>query len=322
MTRTRWTHALLAALLLAAPRAALAQDVASAEALFRAGRELMDRGDYAAACPKLAESNRLDPSSGTALNLALCHAKQGKTATAWAEFLLAARLARQQQRPERVDEATRQAEALEKSLSHLTITVKAPVAGLNVQRDDVRLEPSSVGTPLPLDPGKHVITVMAPGKKPVTIEITLGQASDDRTITVPPLEQDSAAPPPSGAPDASARPGRGPLPWVIGGVGIAALGVGAAFGGLALSTYATAKSECPTKTGCSDDALSTRSRANAFANVANVGIPVGAVAVGAAVILLLTGPSRPAEPPKDAPRAMLIPVAGPHRAGLSLSGVF
>jgi hypothetical protein len=310
------------ALLLSAPGSALAQDVASAEALFRAGRDLMDRGDYAAACPKLAESYRLDPSSGTILNLALCHAKQGKTATAWAEFLVAARLARQQQRQERVDEATRQAEALEKTLSHLTITVKAPIAGLGVQRDDVRLEPSSVGVRLPADPGKHVITVTAPGRKAMTIEITLGAASDDQTIAVPPLEPDAATLSSNGVPDAGpARPARGPLPWVVGGVGVAALGVGATFGGLALSTYSTAKSECPTKSGCSDDALSTRSRANTFANVANVGIPVGAAAVGVAVMVLLT--SRAPEPPKDAPpRAVLIPVCGPHHAGLSLSGVF
>ena len=58
--------ALMAALVV--PSLALA-DVAAAEALYREGRALMEKGDLDAACPKLAESQRLDPSSGTALNL-------------------------------------------------------------------------------------------------------------------------------------------------------------------------------------------------------------------------------------------------------------
>jgi hypothetical protein len=43
-----------------------------AEALFAEGRALMDRGDYAAACPKLRLSNDLDPARNAA-HLAECH---------------------------------------------------------------------------------------------------------------------------------------------------------------------------------------------------------------------------------------------------------
>jgi hypothetical protein len=57
-----------------------------AETLFREGREAVKRGDYAVACPKFEESQRLEPANGTLLNLALCEEGWGRAAEASVHF--------------------------------------------------------------------------------------------------------------------------------------------------------------------------------------------------------------------------------------------
>jgi hypothetical protein len=324
----RW--ALLASVVLGA-RAAAAQDVAAAEALFAEGKALREKGDWQGACAKFAESQRLDPSSGTALNLANCHRKLGKTATAWAEYKAAARLARQQGKTSRAEEADKNAAELEGELSYLTINAPNAVPGLELRRDEVRLEQGSLGSRLPVDPGKHVIIASAPGYQTVTLEVVVGATGDAKVVEIPVLERavESAPKAPGTPPSAAAenplppappsaseeKKGRGPAPWVVGGIGVAALGVGAAFAGLAAKTYSDAKGGCPSRVGCSSTVLDQRSQANTYANVANGMIPVGAAAVGVAIVLYVVAPKTSAE--KKPGAFTLVPGAGSALAGLS-----
>src|SRR5258708_37292521 len=61
-------------------------DPVAARTLFDEGRKLLADGKYDAACPKLEESQRLDPGMGTLVNLAECWEHIGRTALAWARF--------------------------------------------------------------------------------------------------------------------------------------------------------------------------------------------------------------------------------------------
>ncbi|HMC95609.1 MAG TPA: hypothetical protein VKO16_12645, partial [Polyangia bacterium] len=55
-----------------------ADDQALATVLFEKGRQLISEGQVSQACPAFEESERLDPSGGTILNLALCHELEGR----------------------------------------------------------------------------------------------------------------------------------------------------------------------------------------------------------------------------------------------------
>jgi D-alanyl-D-alanine dipeptidase len=108
------------AIALASPAIATAQpasdDVAQADALFKEAKQLTDAGRYADACPKFSESQRLAPGIGIAMHLANCYERTGRTASAWAEFREAEKLAGEREDP-RAGLAKKRAEALDRKLS-------------------------------------------------------------------------------------------------------------------------------------------------------------------------------------------------------------
>src|SRR5260221_12573867 len=59
------------------------REPAAAEQLFMDGRAAMERRDYATACARFEQSERLDPAAGTLINLAECLDRQGRAASSW-----------------------------------------------------------------------------------------------------------------------------------------------------------------------------------------------------------------------------------------------
>ena len=109
---------------------------AIAETLFNEGRALLEKKDFDAACPKFLESQRIDPNTATALNLAHCYEKAGKTASAWGAFREAAALARRNNFPERAKTAVSRAQQLEPLLAKVTIMAagEAPAPTVKIDR--------------------------------------------------------------------------------------------------------------------------------------------------------------------------------------------
>jgi hypothetical protein len=293
MMLRKWSAATVGILVMTQASFAYA-DPAAAEALFREGRALLERGELAPACAKLEASNALDPSSGTLLNLAACRLRQGRTATAWAHFVSAQRLAENQGRAEQANEAKRRALELEPRLSTLTLLAAEAPRGLEVRRNGQILQRASLGTAVPVDPGQIVIEASAPGYQSERLELTVGEAADRRVLEIPTLRRAiaHAAVEPSAAAGAD-TPGRDAptrvrsraLPWVIGGAGAGALVAGSVFGVLALSSNSTAEDHC--NAGRSLECDETEKRRNSQALASSIGFGIGLVGVGVAAIWLL-----------------------------------
>src|SRR5260221_7312921 len=96
-------------------------DQPMAQALFEEARALMNSQHVEEACLKFAESQRLDPASGTLLNLAVCHEKQGRTATAWSEYNDVVATARPEPNPQRERITSGPILADEAKLNHLCL---------------------------------------------------------------------------------------------------------------------------------------------------------------------------------------------------------
>jgi hypothetical protein len=301
------------------------QDPAAGETLFQEARRLMKSHDFAAACPKLEESYRLDPATGTLVNLAGCEEQIGRTASAWQHWRAAADGLSAGDKRRAV--ALARAAALEKIVPRLSISL-APSAppDTRVKRDGTLLGAPSLGVAFPLDPGHHVVSVSAPGRLSREIEVKL-QDGEQRSLVVEPgaVETPSqpvvaAAPAPratvdhalaANAPASSSidrsRPGSSSstLGYVLLGTGAVGLGAGAFFGLGAASARQDAKALCPDTNGanvCWSSASAYFDRDKRYSLYADVGFAVGIVAAGAGLYVLL-------RPHADAPAAAFVPLS-------------
>ncbi|HEY3593994.1 MAG TPA: hypothetical protein VGL13_08970, partial [Polyangiaceae bacterium] len=160
-------------------------DPAAARALFTEARQLAGEKKFDQACPKFEESQRLDPGIGTLFNLADCWDRIGRTASAWARFLDVAAAARGAGQAERERVARDRASKLEPKLSRLTLQVQSPASGERVSKDGVDIGAAEWGTPVPSDPGDHVIEATAPGKKAWKTTTALATGGAKVVVTVP-----------------------------------------------------------------------------------------------------------------------------------------
>jgi hypothetical protein len=275
-------------------------DPAAAEALFQQGRALLERGELASACAKFESSQANEPSGGTLLNLADCRARQGKTATAWAHFVAAERLSGLQGRPEQAAEARRRGSEIESTLSTLTLHAAGAPPALEVRVNGRKLDPGSMDSRLPMDPGVLSIEFSAPEYATERVVVTLRGAAHHLVVEAPRLTRQSSAPSPAKAepaplvavPSAAPQQGSRTLAWVTGGFGAAALAVGGTFGVMALLSDAEAKKACDQRTtGCPSDAISAEEDRDRQALISTIGITTGLVGLGVSGVLLLTSPS-------------------------------
>jgi hypothetical protein len=298
-------------------------NAALAEKLYLDGQVAMKANNFEEACAKFADSQRLDPALGTLMNLALCHEKQGKLATAWTEYVEGALEATKVGQADRAEFAKAHAAALEKSLQKVKIDAP-PVAGLDVKLDGQPFPASALGAELPLDPGDHALDATAPGKKPWHLAKIAMDPSGAVTHVQVTLEDaasgSSVAPAADEAPSAAGGTKR-IAGFVVGGVGVVAVAVGGGMLGLASSTYHRSNTEIATP-GEGTTGQHDYSSAKTDEVVAYVVGAAGVVALGAAAYLVVSSLGHGPPPASARARIRFLPEIDPGHAGFVALGVF
>ena len=284
-------------------KAASAQDIAVAEAAFNEGVKLAQAGNCKDAVTKLELSQKIDPASGTAMNLGKCYEQLGRTASAYGAYSEAAGLARVKVNEERRKEAEERMAALAPNLVKIEVHVKKAEQGLSLAIDGKPVNEQALSFALPVDPGNRTIEVSAPGKKPWKTIVLVSSTPGVTPVDVPPLEDLPAPPPPpSTSADNSMSTGAKVAAIGLGVVGVGLLGVGIGYGVDTLGKNADSKKFCtaddPNK--CSQQGVDLRNQAYSSATISNIGIfaGVGALAVAGGVVLVSRLSSKPATSPK------------------------
>lgn len=314
------------------------QAIAAAQALVDEASELMDAGSFDAACPKLEQATKLVPTGvGARLALAECYVGQGKLASAQGQYLQAEALAGVAKDAKRAKEAGAEAARLKPKIATITLVVPNEVRqleGISLTWDDVSWEPETWGAPIPVDMGKHVLTVKATGyklwKHEVNVEVN-GKAMEQ---SVPLLEKLPPEPvkPVVAPPMPEARSARTPLLITGFAVTLVGIGVGVGFTAAAISENNTTASIaekislnrnvnevlCPStwndpKCGELDTSGAKR---DSSAILGTTGFVVGGVAAVGTLIFAVMSSKKSGDSPKSA--ILVLPSPG----GISMTGTF
>jgi hypothetical protein len=324
MRRVCLLTSFLAFALLSTARDARANDPAAALAQLKEGYDRKQAGDCAAAIPYFVESVRLDPQPKALLNLTDCEMRTGALSAAMGHATLARDLARQSGNGELVSIAEARAKELDARLPRLTVRLEGLVAGAVVTRDDITLGVPSLGTPLPADPGKHVVVVRAPGHEDARFEVMLEESAHEELV---------AHAGPESLPNegvvvtlASVKPSAPSPPhrqWsvvrtiaighlVVGAAGVA---LGAGFGVEAIENNNASNANGHCAGGCDATGRALRNTAISDATVSTIAVAGGLAVVAGGLALWFTAPHT------EAPIGVRS-VAWEHGGGIAVLGSF
>lgn len=165
-------------------RTSLAAGNASADELFRRGREAMDRGDCPAALTLLRESHAAEPGRGKLLNIAICEEKTGQLATAERHFReVETQLEKKDDRRPIVEEHLR---GLAPKVPHLRLrwADDAPHTA-TVTLGGVAVPPEDIGADLAVDPGEVLVTATFPGETEARYRLTIEEGKRAELVLGP-----------------------------------------------------------------------------------------------------------------------------------------
>jgi tetratricopeptide (TPR) repeat protein len=327
--RRRVLPLLTVALAIAAPAMAQAPqnpattDPPTAAELFHQGRAALEERNYEVACPKFAESQRLDPHVGTLVSLAQCEEATGHLARArghWQQAIDLARTlvdSRQSVAQERFDQ-------IDRRVPRIVLRGGADLpAEMVVRKDDVEVARMNLDAPLPVEVGKHTVTVSSPGFEASTTVVVLGEG-ETKEVPIALGPALPATPLPRAPPEMTVTPvplhGKSPLrpvAIVAGGVGVVGIGIGSVLGLEAIAAKGQPAGVCDLTCNAQANARNAALREGDASTVAFI---AGGALVAAGVVMWLVAPSGRSS--GAGAGWWVAPAAAPNAASLGVGGTF
>ncbi len=223
-----------------------------------------------------------------------------------------------------VESARAESDALAPKIGSVTVVVEGPKEA-HVTLDEGQIPAAAWGLPRPVDPGTHKLAATMPGYKPAALtfdvadgakvdqKLTLVKDDGTETAIVDPNKggNQGNGGPVSGGGDSGASQGsssRKTIGYVVGGVGVVGIGVGAVAGLVALGDKDSLAKAC--KNGkCPPTQQSNVNAYNTMGTLSTVGFVVGGLALAGGIVLIVTAP-------KDPKAAFVSPYLAPGEAGL------
>ncbi len=274
-----------------APGAVRAEEGTPSEIVFREGRLAVAEGDYVTARNKFAESYRLEPTAGAALNLSLAEEKVGRFLDAHTHARASTKLLAEDD--ERRSLAQALLARLEHKLGRLRFVAEDHV-NAEVTRDGIPVDRTQWNTVLFVEPGHHAIVIRAQQHADRRFELDIAEGA---TLVVP-IVLGIARPALNPLQDAPRRlPEDGPTRtrailttwgWTTAVGAIGSGGLSLTMGALALDRKGLVDREC--NATCSEEGLGASRQGRAFATVATVAGVSALLFAGASFTLFLVRP--------------------------------
>jgi len=298
-----------------------ATETAAARTLAVDGLKLAQAGKCDEAAPKLERAEKLHHSAIVLSRLGECNVSLGKLVEGSEQLRRVLREPLPANPTPALSKAYERAQtALDSAkprIGALTVSLGgAAPQGTRLTVDGKDLPVTLVDSELPADPGEHTIEASAPGYIKASSHVSLGNA-DKKTVALK-LEADPNAPAPTSEPapalagtnaaptgnedapaaagNASASSSSPPAPqqapnhaaaYVAWGVGVVGVGVGSAFGLIAMKDKHDLTSRCGSNT-CGPDSSSSLDSAKRAGNISTIAFGVGAVGLALGTVLYFT----------------------------------
>lgn len=307
------------------------EQVQAARTSFKEGLELEKKADYEGALAKFQATAAIKATPQVEFHVALCEAKLHRYVAALADLRKAETDAKEAKVAEVAEAAPKLAAEIEPLVPKVTIAVSAGTAA-SLAIDGASVDVAKIGTPIPLDPGAHSIAAKDADGNEKKVDVDLAE-KDDKQVTIafeagaaktpetseplppPPVLPDEDKPAPSRDPMATRRT----IGWIVGGAGVASLGVSLAFLLMRNSKVSSLDAQC-VDMKCPPTASDDLDAAKTDVTISRIALGVGLVSLGVGAYLLVTSRPRSESPPPTG--VSFVPAAPGALVGAGFQGVF